>query len=286
MAISKYFYHGIMRKYVAVFGTLFNGMTIRRVDESGQKLQHFTVPIAYGPWPKYLAVDKEDPDQKRNRRIQLPRMSFEMDGFEYDAERSIGASQLVECSEDGVTKVSKAVPYNVTFNLYIMVKYAEDGAKIVEQIVPHFNPVFNSRVRLVQDMQPVDIPISLNSVTLQDTYEQDMTTRRVIIWTLSFTLQGWFFGAATGPNHGDWDDDEEWTGNGLGGKPIKFVDIKFFTGTNSTPYAEVTAQPGLTEDGEPTYDPEESIPWRDIEATDDWAPIVTIKSEIGDRPDE
>ena len=279
MALSKHFYHGILRKYVAVFGTLFNGITIRRNEEDGTRIQHFKIPIAYGPWPKYIAVEKEDPEQKRNRRIQMPRMSFEIEGFEYDTERALGATSIIECSEDGITKVANAVPYNITFNLYILVKYHEDGAKIVEQILPFFNPVMTSKVYLVEDMEPFSVPISLNSVTIQDTYETDMTTRRVIIWTLTFTLQGWFFGPASGPNHGDWDDEDEWTGNGLDGKPIKYVDVQFRTGKDEDWYARVTAQPGMTEDGHPTTNPSESIPWQDIEQTDDWAPIVTITSK-------
>ncbi len=38
-----------------------------------------------------------------------------------------------------------------------------------------------------------DIPLVLNSVTSEDTYEGDYATRRSIIWTLSFLMKGWLY---------------------------------------------------------------------------------------------
>jgi len=39
----------------------------------------------------------------------------------------------------------------------------------------------------------MDIPLVLNSVTSEDTYEGDFATRRSIIWTLSFVMKGYLF---------------------------------------------------------------------------------------------
>ena len=47
---------------------------------------------------------------------------------------------------------------------------------------------------LISSMDIVhDIPLVLNSVTSEDTYEGDFATRRSIIWTLSFTMKGWLY---------------------------------------------------------------------------------------------
>ena len=42
-----------------------------------------------------------------------------------------------------------------------------------------------------------DIPLVLNSVTSEDTYEGDFATRRSIIWTLSFLMKGFLYPSIT-----------------------------------------------------------------------------------------
>ena len=39
-----------------------------------------------------------------------------------------------------------------------------------------------------------DIPVILDSITSEDSYEGNFTQRRAIIWTLNFTLKGYIFG--------------------------------------------------------------------------------------------
>ena len=45
----QYFYHGTVRKVVVAFGSLFNDIYVSRKDESGNEIERFKVPIAYGP---------------------------------------------------------------------------------------------------------------------------------------------------------------------------------------------------------------------------------------------
>ena len=40
----------------------------------------------------------------------------------------------------------------------------------------------------------VDIPVVLNSLASQDTYEGDFETRRALIWNLNFTMRAYLFG--------------------------------------------------------------------------------------------
>ena len=42
-----------------------------------------------------------------------------------------------------------------------------------------------------------DVPIILNSVNYEDTYSGDFTTRRAVIYTLSFTAKTYLFGPMT-----------------------------------------------------------------------------------------
>ena len=48
------FYHQTIRKYVAVFGTLFNDISIERKNSSGTVIEKLKIPLAYGPKQKWL----------------------------------------------------------------------------------------------------------------------------------------------------------------------------------------------------------------------------------------
>ena len=76
------------------------------------------------------------------------------------------------------------VPYNLYFNVYVMAKNALDGAKIIEQIMPFFTPEYVFDVTLIPEMNETrNIPIVLKSVTCEDKYDGQFTTRRSLIWT-------------------------------------------------------------------------------------------------------
>lgn len=89
------------------------------------------------------------------------------------------------------------VPYNLTVNLYAYAKNQDDGLQIFEQIAPAFNPDFNVSVNYIPSMGiKHDLPIILNSVTFDDSYEGDVATSRMIIWTFTFTLKLYYYGPA------------------------------------------------------------------------------------------
>ena len=41
------FYHSTLRKYVIIFGTLFNEITLTRTDNNGNRVQDIKVPLYY-----------------------------------------------------------------------------------------------------------------------------------------------------------------------------------------------------------------------------------------------
>ena len=48
-------------------------------------------------------------------------------------------------------------------------KNAEDGSKIIEQILPFFTPEWTVTVRLIQEMNIVmDIPVILDNIAIED----------------------------------------------------------------------------------------------------------------------
>ena len=87
------------------------------------------------------------------------------------------------------------VPYNIGFELNILCKLNDDALQIIEQILPYFQPAFNLTIDLVESIgEKRDIPMVLDSISFQDDYEGDFSTRRALIYTLSFTAKTYLFG--------------------------------------------------------------------------------------------
>ena len=62
--------------------------------------------------------------------------------------------------------------------------------QIVEQILPYFQPEYTVTMKMIDDMSDVrDVPITLNSVNMDDQYEGTFEERRVIEYTLDFTMK-------------------------------------------------------------------------------------------------
>ena len=80
-------------------------------------------------------------------------------------------------------------------SLYIMAKNQDDGLQIMEQILPYFQPDYTVSIKPVDGFDfKQDVPVILDSVTIQDDYEGDLATRRVLIYQLDFTMKMKFYG--------------------------------------------------------------------------------------------
>lgn len=194
------FYHEHLRKYVVLFGTLFNDIYINRANSSGQILSSMKVPISYSPKEKMIVRVDQDPNFERPVAIVLPRMGFEMTSMAYASERKLSSIKKFGVRQDNnndenLKYIYNPVPYDIGFSLYIAVKNTEDGTRILEQILPFFTPEWTATVNLIPDLNiKTDIPTILTSVTSQDIYDGDYTSRRALVWTLEFTMKGYIFG--------------------------------------------------------------------------------------------
>lgn len=189
----------MIRHYTIAFGNMFNDLTVERKNNKTGDVQTIGVPLAYGPKEKWLVRLRQDPDLDRPAAIQLPRMGFELNSIEYDSSRKLSTSQRQR--KPSTSDANKhlyqymPVPYNLNFTLNIMVKNANDGVAIVEQILPFFTPEWTFQVQTIPEMSLVkDIPLVLNSVSNEDTYEQGFEERRALIWTLDFTMKAYIYG--------------------------------------------------------------------------------------------
>ena len=192
---GTYFYHQTSRKMVVAFGSLFNTIEVRRTNSAGSVVDTIKVPLSYGPREKFLTRISADPNLNPSIALTVPRMGFELTSMTYDGVRKLNTmGRNVEKGTTGLKKQFNPVPYNWDFSLYVYVKNAEDGTQILEQILPFFTPEFTVTMNLVSSMsEKRDIPLVLNSVTSEDTYEGDFASRRSIIWTLSFLMKGFLY---------------------------------------------------------------------------------------------
>ena len=197
---GTYFYHQTSRKMVVAFGSLFNNIEVRRTDSSDAVTEVIKIPLSYGPKDKMLVRISQDPSLNPKVALTVPRMGFELTSMTYDGARKLNTMgrNVKKGTTSGLKKQYNPVPYNWDFSLYVFVKNAEDGTQILEQILPFFTPDFTVTMTLVSGMDvKMDIPLVLNSVTSEDSYEGDFATRRSIIWTLSFLMKGFLYPSVT-----------------------------------------------------------------------------------------
>ena len=197
---GKHFYHESLRKVVVAFGTIFNNITIHRTDSSGNVVQSLKVPLAYSPKEKFLTRLEQQPNlDNREFSITLPRMGFEIASISYDASRKLqklGKFKAVKSSSSNIMDYQyNPVPYNISFNLFSFTATAEGGLQIIEQILPYFQPDYTVTINAIPSMGiKRDVPIILNSVSYDDTYDGSYTTRRAVNYTLNFTAKTYLYG--------------------------------------------------------------------------------------------
>mgnify|MGYP003134441473 FL=1 len=275
---NEYFYHKTVFKSVATFGTLFNDITVKRKDASNNTLKEIKVPLSYGPRSKFLSKILAQPtDNSADKRtaITLPRISFEISGFAYDSQRKMNSLGVRYNTTDNDVEKSmrNPVPYNIDFGLNIYVEHFDEGLQIIEQIVPFFSPYLNVPSKLVyNDMGVVDdVPVLLNSVSLEETYEGQFEDRRVINWTLGFTMKTNIFKPVkTSKQIKQVEANIISTPTGTGEVTAQEVQ----QANESGPKSKTIIKPGLTAQGQPTTKESESVPKEQIEADDDYGFIT------------
>ncbi|HUU88331.1 MAG TPA: tail sheath stabilizer and completion protein [Candidatus Glassbacteria bacterium] len=200
--IGPTFYHALIKKYVVLFGTLFNNISINRSNGSNDFAQSTKVPLSYGPKEKFLANIESLIGDRDPRAIFLPRMGFELSQMTYAPMRKLGTTRKIHSVEnvDGINVnnvVWNPVPYDMYFELFIAAKSIEDGTKILEQILPYFTPEWTVTAKLLDQMPDysIDIPLILQSITVEDNYDASFENRRSLVWTIGFMMKGYMYGS-------------------------------------------------------------------------------------------
>ena len=196
--VGNYFYNETIRKTVIAFGTLFNNISIKKYGTDGKSISQIKVPIAYGPIQRFIARIEQQPNFDDNVAISLPRLSFQLTSYVYDAARKASPVQkftmLSPTSKTKVKKMYMPVPYDVGFRLSFAAKLQDDALQIIEQILPFFQPSYSVTISMLEGVdEKRDIPFTLTNVGFVDEYEGDFSTRRFIQYDLDFVAKTYFY---------------------------------------------------------------------------------------------
>jgi hypothetical protein len=201
MLDNSYYYHGTIKKIVAVFGTLFNNIHTGKLI-AGKLTAVTRVPLVYGPKEHWLArIRQNTVDQKETEiAVKVPRMSFEITSITYDSAAKLNRLNQeivnVDTANGDKNYYWQTVPYIIGMQLSIYARNQDDALQIFEQIIPTFPPEYSVTVKdLAVPGTNTVVPIILTGTTFTDDYEGDyQSSRRTLIYTLDFNLKVQFAG--------------------------------------------------------------------------------------------
>lgn len=256
------FHHDLIERYTKLFGSLFTKLEVYRENLTDPtKPNRQKVPIAYSPRDKVLAFAEINYGSDETAVATIsPRIGFQRVGIQRNNTAQTNKFQKIQLST-GTTRNYQ--PYNIMFELYVVGKTENDCQRVVEQILPFFTPSISITIYPFPGEEFTrDVTITLNQISEEDRYQGEAQDRRIVTWTLGFTMQAYIFGPITTTS-----------------SEIKKVIVNY--GDLNTMDLLETSEvwPGLTAGGEPTTDPDEAIDYKEVEKTDPYAIITVFEHE-------
>lgn len=197
-SLENHFYHGSVRRYVALFGNIFSNIHIKRKSSDETREDVIKVPIRYGAGNMYLKVAQDATRETNQISKILPAMSYQIDNIYKDINRKTNPMNRIQNAtyksnlSGGETRQFQLnrIPYNFIFELVIRAKNTDDILQIVEQIIPSFDGNLSVSISDTTGvLTEQDIIISLQEITMEDNYSDEMQSR-LIEWKITFELKG------------------------------------------------------------------------------------------------
>ena len=195
----RFFSHQLTRKYVVAFGSLFRDIQTVKYNSDGTERTRVNVPLSYSPKNEYFYKLAQDRNLDNKSAIVLPRMGFEITGFQYAPQRKLVGHKRFRATNsndnNAMDYVYTPVPYDIDFSLYITSKSQDEAFQIMEQIVPFFAPDFPITLKGVTGLElSYDTPVSLMGVNYMDDYEGELSKTREVNFEMSFVMKAVYFG--------------------------------------------------------------------------------------------
>lgn len=187
---------------------MFSNIKIQRelTDDQGNiaDYKYIRVPVTYASKEQFIArlYSRDTDDQAARIQTVLPRISLNMIDIVYDANRKTSVTnrrskQVTYNNNQALAQQYNAVPYDMIFEMGIYTRYQDDIFQIVEQILPYFQPNFETKIiELDENEVQIDnrkITVVIESVAPSEDSENQSGTLRHIEWTIQFRMKGWLY---------------------------------------------------------------------------------------------
>lgn len=211
-----HFYNSSLRRYIVLMGDLFSHVQVARTRED-TGLKYIKVPISYASKEKFMMqlgkwtaiqntptpdmTPQERAAQKAKIETVLPRMNLHMVDLMYNGQYKTALQNHTQArfaNNDPRKQISQysPVPVKMIFELGIYTRHQDDMFQIIEQIMPYFQPHFNTTITELYTNEITferDIRIVLQSIAMDEQIEGDAMTRRRLEWSIMFEVNGWLY---------------------------------------------------------------------------------------------
>lgn len=197
------FYNSSFRRYAVLMGDLFSNVKVARQRKEGE-FHHIRVPITYASKERFMAnlnrnsINNDD-DRAKIETI-LPRMNLHMISVVYNNDLKTNTLNRTKGAPKnnalGTVTQYNPVPVKITYELGIYTRHQDDMFQILEQIIPYFQPHFNTTITELYDKDisfDRDIKVVLKDTSPDEQFNGDAIQRRHLEWLLTFDLNGWIY---------------------------------------------------------------------------------------------
>lgn len=191
-----YFFNSIYKTKLAV-AKQFSNIQIDRRDKNNNLLKTIKVEMIYQDKEKaYLELISN----KTSQGINLPMISVYDKTMMYNLSRQQNNVESIlqyqPENTDYIQAMRNPSPVTMQFDVVIATKYISDMHKILEIIVPMFQPTLYVNVNLVPEMNiSYKMPIKLASIDQQNSYElsNEANSLRIVQTTLTLEVETFIF---------------------------------------------------------------------------------------------
>lgn len=191
-----YFFDSI-RKTILAVAKQFTDIKIERYDKNNTLLKTIQCELHYQNKSKaYLQLN----NNRTSQGITLPALNLNNTEISYNLPRQQNnISQIIthnQKNNDVVKSMSSPSPITMSFELTIFTKYVSDMNKIIETIVPLFQPTKYVTVNLIPEMNiSLTIPIKMTGITQNYNNElgEDADSIRFLESVITFEVESYIF---------------------------------------------------------------------------------------------
>jgi hypothetical protein len=185
--IGSFYYDEQIKRYAAQFNAIFTGLQVQVGKSETKDIRLIPVPIVHGSMDRVAAAAAQGHTQ--NKHIRLPMLSSNISGFNIANDRMKGTgitrrevyTPLGDLPENSkVVRNRMAVPYDLTFDLYIYASNKDQQFQILEQILVMFDPVLQIQTSTSQ-LDPSKIAtVELMTISNDDNFLPGADSRTIL----------------------------------------------------------------------------------------------------------